>query len=109
MVGKINILYPSINSGNMPIESSNLASLRTSSEVRLYLLKKINMNTDNCRRCSRLKSYRPTIFRESLVPMVMPKFLNRALEKPGITDFKAVKARRENKRMKKYLQVLYLP
>ena len=40
VVGKINILYPSINSGNMPIESSNLASLRTSSEVRLYLLKK---------------------------------------------------------------------
>ena len=31
--------------------------------------------------------------------MVMPKFLNRALEKPGITDFKAVKARIENKRM----------
>ena len=48
-------------------------------------------------KCSRLKSHLPTIFRESLVPMVMPKFLNRALEKPGITDFKAVKARIENK------------
>ena len=62
------------------------------------------MNTGRKRqkyRCSRLKSYRPTIFRESLVPMVMPKFLNRALEKPGITDFKAVKARIKNKRMKK--------
>ena len=102
----------------MPIESSNLASLRTSSEVRLYLLKK-NIYKYSCTAirwcekgkssCSRLKSYRPTIFRESLVPMVMPKFLNRALEKPGITDFKAVKARRENKRMKKHLQVLYLP
>ena len=54
----------------------------------------------------RFKSYRPTIFRESLVPMVMPKFLNRAFSKPGITVFKAVKARRENKRMKKYLQIL---
>ena len=53
-------------------------------------------------KCSRLKSHLPTIFRESLVPMVMPKFLNRALEKPGITDFKAVKARIENKKNVKH-------
>ena len=57
----------------------------------------------------RFKSYRPTIFRESLVPMVMPKFLNRALEKPGITFFKAVKAKIENRRMKNICQIIGNP
>ena len=41
--------------------------------------------------------------------MVMPKFLNRALEKPGITFFKAVKAKIENRRMKNICQIIGNP
>lgn len=71
------------------MESSNLASLRTSDEVKLYLwesspyMRELKMYFYN---------YLPTILRESRVPMVMPKFLKRALANPGTTALSAVKA-----------------
>ena len=39
-----------------------------------------------------LHMYLPTIFRESLVPIVIPKFLSLAFSNPGTTAFKAVNA-----------------
>ena len=38
------------------------------------------------------KNYLPIIFRESRVPMVIPKFLNLDLSNPGTIPFKAIRA-----------------
>ena len=90
LVGKMRMLYPSINSGKMPMESSNLASSFTSFAVKLYL--------KACSLCINLHhfeayiKYLPTIFRESRVPIVMPKFRSLAFSKPGTTFLRAVSA-----------------
>ncbi len=69
-----------MNSGNIPIESLNLASPRTSSPVRLYLKYWILMAL--YLGIVKKYAYLPIIFLESRVPIVIPKFLNFAFSNP---------------------------